>query len=67
MRSTYYITLPNGDVRTYDIAKTYVTGSGLLKTGIWITGTFPIRDTGSYKFELVQEDGFAYVNTPLYQ
>lgn len=67
VRATYYVTLPNGDVRTYDLPKTYVTGSWLLKTGVWITGNFPIRDSGSYKFELVQEDGFAYVNIPLYQ
>lgn len=67
LRSTYYVTLPNGDVREYDIAKQFIETNGLLKTDIWITGNFPTKDIGAYKLEFVQSDGFAYVNIPLYQ
>jgi uncharacterized protein YkwD len=67
VRSKYYVTLPNGDVREYDIAQYFVEPNGLLKTGIWISGSFPTRDPWSYKLEFVQADGFAYVNIPLYQ
>lgn len=49
------------------MAKQFVETDGLLKTGIWMSGNFPTRDSGAYKLEFVQSDGFAYVNTPLYQ
>lgn len=54
-------------MREYPIAEKYDTGDGYLKTGVWITGNFPLKDVGTYKFELVQGDGFAYVNIPVYQ
>ena len=44
VRSTYYVTLPSGDVREYALAKKYDTGDGYLKTGVWIAGNFPIKD-----------------------
>jgi hypothetical protein len=61
------VTLPNGDVRELDFAKGYIDTSGYLKTGVWITGSFPFRDTGTYKLEFVDSKGFAYVNIPLFQ
>ncbi len=67
IRSWYYVTLPNGDVRELDFAKGYIDTSGYLKTGVWITGSFPFRDTGTYKLEFVDSKGFAYVNIPLFQ
>lgn len=40
---------------------------GYVKTGIWIIGNFPFRDSGTYKLEFVDATGFAYVNIPLFQ
>lgn len=68
VRSLYYVTLPNGDVREYEIPRSFVDGTtNLVKTEIWVYANFPIKDQGTYKLELVQSDGFAYVNTPIYQ
>ncbi len=44
IRSSYYVALPNGDVREYDFPKIYIDTNNLLKTGIWIKGSFGMRD-----------------------
>ena len=65
LRSTYYITTPDGDVKEYTFSKEFVDSSDLLIPGKSIKVTFPFTLDGSYQIELVREDGIAYVNTSL--
>lgn len=65
--STYYVTLPDGDVREYDMPSKYDSGDWFLKTWVSITGSFPIALPWVYRFELVKHTGIAYVNIPVYQ
>lgn len=65
LRSTYYITTPDGDVKEYTFLKEFVDSSDLLIPGKSIKVTFPFALDGSYQIELVREDGIAYVNTSL--
>jgi len=54
LRSKYYVTLPNGDVREYDFPKSFINqNTGFLKTGIVINANFPITEFGTYKLETV--------------
>lgn len=67
IRSSYYLTLPSGEVMQYDFPKKYDNWSGYLKTWIWISGNSPLPLNGTYKFELVRSDWLAYVNIPFYR
>lgn len=66
LRSKYYVTLPNGDVREYDFPKSFINqNTGFLKTGIVINANFPITEFGTYKLETVTNKWFAYFNFPI--
>jgi len=68
IRSSYYLTLPNWDVQEYTFPKKFIDEqTGLLRTGITINGSIPTLTQGAYKFEVVQNDGFAYFNIPVFQ
>ena len=66
VKSTYYVTLPNGDTRPYTISPKYIWSDGYVKGGVLVKWFFPIPDPGTYRFELVQDTGIAYVNLPIY-
>jgi len=68
VETNYYLTLPNGDVRSFQFPDRFRdTTTGYLRTGILIQATFPARDRGTYRLEAVEHDGFAYFNIPLTQ
>lgn len=60
----YYVTLPNGDVRTSSFPSQYIDSSGYLRTGISIQSEFPMETEGTYMLETLEHDGFAYFNLP---
>lgn len=60
------MTLPNGDVRTYEFPERFIDSStGLLRTGVLIQTTFPTGEIGTYKLEVNDTAGFAYFNLPI--
>lgn len=65
VQDTYYVTLPNGDVRKYSFPKKYTDGNGYLKTNTLIQSMFSADIVGTYKLETVERDGFAYFNLPI--
>jgi Cysteine-rich secretory protein family/Lytic transglycolase len=67
IRQEYYLTTPDGRVIESRFAPAYIDADGFLKRDTQISLSLPIRDPGIYKFEVVLENGYAYINTPLYQ
>ena len=65
LRSNYYLTLPNGDVREFDFSKEYIGIDGFLISGKKLTLTLPTNDNGTYLIESVQANGIAYFNLPI--
>jgi Cysteine-rich secretory protein family len=66
-RSTYYITTPDGRVVESRFPTSSIEKDWFLKKDILVSVSIPMADTGTYKFEAVLENGYAYINIPLYQ
>ncbi len=62
----YYVALPNWDVREYSIHKKFIDSNGYIKVNTVVTGSFPIPDTWTYRFEVNQSSWIAYINVPFY-
>ena len=65
LKSNYYLTLPNGDVREFDFAKEFIDSNEYLIPGKKIDLSLPTSDTGTYLIEVLKEDGTAYINLPI--
>ncbi len=63
--SIYFLTHPNGYVTKYSFPKESIDSNGLLRTEILIKQPFPMPDSGIYKIETVQSNGYAYFNLPI--
>lgn len=66
VKAEYYVTLPNGDTREYVISRQYIDMDGFVKPNMLIRWSFPTPDIWVYRFELVQDNGIAYVNKPIH-
>lgn len=67
IRSKYYLTEPNGDVKEYVYDAKYIDPDGYLKKSTVIQIRTPLSVEWSYMLEVVKQDGIAYINTPLYR
>lgn len=67
IRSTYYVTLPSGEVREYKFAKKWLSEEWYLLEWANITATFGAHESWTYRLETVLENGYAYFNIPVYQ
>ena len=65
IRSSFYLTLPDGDVREFDFSKEYIGTDGFLLPGKVITLSLPTDGRGTYLVESVQDNGIAYFNLPI--
>jgi archaellum component FlaF (FlaF/FlaG flagellin family) len=65
IRSEYYVTLPNGEVREEKFPRSSTTSDGLLIPGKSLKISLPLTQDGVYRIELVRADGLAYVNTTI--
>jgi hypothetical protein len=64
LRKNYYITKPDGKALEVAFAKNITSGE-FLKWGIPVTGSLNMDQVWTYLFEIVREDGIAYVNIPI--
>jgi hypothetical protein len=67
IRPEYYITTPDGRVLESRFSPASTDADGFLKRDAQVSLSFPIKDPGTYKFEVVLENGYAYINMPIYQ
>lgn len=65
VKSTYYLTIPDGDVTEGKFAPQYVGTDGYLRTGVTIKQSFVLGNPWVYKIETVASNGYAYFNLPI--